>query len=542
MTSTVLFKDSLKHWLSARGLALVLIAIMVPPALTAAWVFTHQNDVAVTSITWDPDPELGDFVNFTVTVENQFKRQTGAFNVTLRVGYHEVLFERLHFRDRFNETQRIDGLGAGESRVVVFRWNSTAEGTTVDRAGSFVVEAFVDSDHELKEIEEKNNHWQAQVTLAVPPGEPGDPPALPEPSPSNATRPNLEAEVVSIHITPEVPVAGDRVNITVTVRNHGPGDLTNASLAVQLVRESPRFSLVENVLRPEPSAYFQEYLRDRTINLTAGQWDNYTFSVPNGVRVAPYFARTGLFTLAVASGDDEENNLKRIDFRVDRKVEFVPPPPQATAKDFYHDTLEILQLRFLIPLVALFFAAGVLQDERDRGNLPYLLTRPIPRWALPVSRFAAGGLVAGVAILAGVLLTMLLLLGMPQDAPGFLYWPLFFSWLTLLVYGALFTLLGVAVERPYLWGLGYILGVETAIQFGRSTEYLNVNGEPILQSWAEWISLNSQVTKAFNGWIPGTVQWWPEGEAAARAMLVLVAIGIAALAGAAWWMRYREFE
>src|SRR5947209_4341195 len=36
----------------------------------------------------------------------------------------------------------------------------------------------------------------------------------------------------------------------------------------------------------------------------------------------------------------------------------------------------------LLPLVALVYASGIIQDEQEEQTLTYLLIRPIPRWAI----------------------------------------------------------------------------------------------------------------------------------------------------------------
>ena len=36
----------------------------------------------------------------------------------------------------------------------------------------------------------------------------------------------------------------------------------------------------------------------------------------------------------------------------------------------------------LLPLVALVYATGIIQDEQEEQTLTYLLVRPIPRWAI----------------------------------------------------------------------------------------------------------------------------------------------------------------
>ena len=43
----------------------------------------------------------------------------------------------------------------------------------------------------------------------------------------------------------------------------------------------------------------------------------------------------------------------------------------------------------LLPLVALVYASGLIQDEQEEQTLTYLLIRPIPRWAIYLFKLAA---------------------------------------------------------------------------------------------------------------------------------------------------------
>jgi ABC-2 type transport system permease protein len=43
----------------------------------------------------------------------------------------------------------------------------------------------------------------------------------------------------------------------------------------------------------------------------------------------------------------------------------------------------------LLPLVALVYASGIIQDEQEEQTLTYLLVRPIPRWAIYVVKLVA---------------------------------------------------------------------------------------------------------------------------------------------------------
>ena len=39
----------------------------------------------------------------------------------------------------------------------------------------------------------------------------------------------------------------------------------------------------------------------------------------------------------------------------------------------------------LLPLVALLYASGIIQDEQEEQTITYLLVRPIPKWAIYTS-------------------------------------------------------------------------------------------------------------------------------------------------------------
>jgi ABC-2 type transport system permease protein len=67
---------------------------------------------------------------------------------------------------------------------------------------------------------------------------------------------------------------------------------------------------------------------------------------------------------------------------------------RATSPDVPSIVLEFL-LAFmfipqaLLPLVALLYASGIIQDEQEEQTITYLLMRPIPKWALYIVKMAA---------------------------------------------------------------------------------------------------------------------------------------------------------
>ncbi len=515
----LLIMDNLRQAMRARGVWIVLAAALIPPALTGAWVFTHQNDVAPGSIEYEPNALVeGELTNITALIENRFDKPSGPFNVTLQVGFFEEGFDgEPVFRERSSESFRIEGLAPGETTQVKMNWTA--------QSGTFIFRALVDSDDEIPEIEENDNDRFVQVQVGFPSVQVDfDPLAGSEGDPN---LPAGDVSVASVSWEPADIFADDDATISVQVTNNGPEPITNGSVRLQVHRATlAGYS-------PTPSPNLSEL-----VDLAPGETRNVTFNwTPR--QLGQYALVASLDASGSIRDDDTSNNAVVQETFIDRQFIYEEPEPKATAKEFYRTVLELLHLKLLIPLVALFYAAGVLEDEKERGNLAYVLTRPTPRWTLPVARLVVSFVVAGVALLVGVLATFLLLLGLPQSAPGYLYWPLAFSAMALLVYTSLFVLIGVTVRKPYLFGLLYVLGFEAIILLGRG---VLVNGRPLLQDWVLNLSLNHWVTKAFNGWEPGSAQYLPEGEAAVRAFWAVLVGAVACVAGASWWMHKREFD
>src|SRR5215472_13555682 len=79
-----------------------------------------------------------------------------------------------------------------------------------------------------------------------------------------------------------------------------------------------------------------------------------------------------------------------------------PPPPEILEFAFIFNLIP----HALAPLTALLYAAGIIQDEVEEQTLTYLLTRPLPRWALYITKLAVTWLTT--SILTGVFTTLTL--------------------------------------------------------------------------------------------------------------------------------------
>jgi len=123
-------------------------------------------------------------------------------------------------------------------------------------------------------------------------------------------------------------------------------------------------------------------------------------------------------------------------------------------------------LMFVTILIALFYGTGIIADEIDGKTLTYLVMRPLRRFSILLSKFAAYFVGTVVLITPAHLLATLIIATDPQNRESLLF-NLGMSLryvgvisLGLLAYGAVFTVLGVRFKHSVLWGLLVAFGWE----------------------------------------------------------------------------------
>src|SRR5437588_7885978 len=119
----------------------------------------------------------------------------------------------------------------------------------------------------------------------------------------------------------------------------------------------------------------------------------------------------------------------------------------------------------LATLTALLYAAGILQDEVEGQTLTYLLLRPLPRWALYLTKLATTILVS--SLLTGIF-TVLALVVLYWGTPEL--WANVLPWRALKIaalmalgqtaYCSLFAALSLFTRRSLIAGLAYIIVFE----------------------------------------------------------------------------------
>ena len=201
--------------------------------------------------------------------------------------------------------------------------------------------------------------------------------------------------------------------------------------------------------------------------------------------------------------------------------------------DLYGVVVAFYYVRNVLPLAALFYATALIADEVEGKTLTYLLTRPVPRNAILAGKYAAYLVTTLTLSLPAVVLTFFLLAtargwsGIGAVVPE-LFRDAGVMALTLAVYGAFFTLLGVGLRRPVIPGLLFLFVWELAANLPGYLPRLTITAW--LRSLIRHRPADEGMAEMFGQVLP-----------VALSLEVLAAMLIAFLAGAVWIFSTREY-
>ena len=123
----------------------------------------------------------------------------------------------------------------------------------------------------------------------------------------------------------------------------------------------------------------------------------------------------------------------------------------------------LLYLRFIVPVLGVFYGTSLMADEVEDKTITYLFTRPIPRGAVLIGKYLAYMACTGFVVLPSVVVVYLLIVPM-QGSLGSAFPDLLKDLLLLAiglaVYGAVFAFVGARFKRPLLIGLIFIFAWE----------------------------------------------------------------------------------
>jgi ABC-2 type transport system permease protein len=127
----------------------------------------------------------------------------------------------------------------------------------------------------------------------------------------------------------------------------------------------------------------------------------------------------------------------------------------------------LLFIRFIVPVLGVFYGTALIADEVEDKTITYLFTRPIPRSAVLLGKYLAYLACTVLLVLPSVVLVYFLIVpsGGGSIAAAFpsLVTDLGMLALGLAAYGALFALVGTRLKRPLVVGLVFAFGWEPAV-------------------------------------------------------------------------------
>jgi ABC-type transport system involved in multi-copper enzyme maturation permease subunit len=124
----------------------------------------------------------------------------------------------------------------------------------------------------------------------------------------------------------------------------------------------------------------------------------------------------------------------------------------------------IFYLRFIVPVLAVFYGTSLIADEVEDKTITYLFVRPVPRAAVLIGKYFSYLLCTTFVVLPSVVLVYLLVVPVGGGSLGAVFLPLLSDllllFLGLAVYGAVFAFVGARIKRPLLIGLAFVIAWE----------------------------------------------------------------------------------
>jgi ABC-2 type transport system permease protein len=127
----------------------------------------------------------------------------------------------------------------------------------------------------------------------------------------------------------------------------------------------------------------------------------------------------------------------------------------------------LLYIRFIVPILGVFFGTALIADEVDDKTITYLFTRPIPRRAVLLGKYFAYVVCTALLAMPSVVIVYFLVVPISGGSVGAAF-PSLLKDLGMLVagltaYGAVFALVGTRLRRPLIVGLVFAFGWEPGV-------------------------------------------------------------------------------
>jgi ABC-type transport system involved in multi-copper enzyme maturation permease subunit len=127
----------------------------------------------------------------------------------------------------------------------------------------------------------------------------------------------------------------------------------------------------------------------------------------------------------------------------------------------------LLYIRFIVPVLGVFYGTALIADEVEDKTITYLFTRPIARSAVLLGKYFAYLLCTVLLVLPSVVLVYFLIVPIAGGSVGGAF-PSLVKDLGMLAvglaaYGAVFALVGTRLKRPLVAGLVFAFGWEPTV-------------------------------------------------------------------------------
>jgi ABC-2 type transport system permease protein len=127
----------------------------------------------------------------------------------------------------------------------------------------------------------------------------------------------------------------------------------------------------------------------------------------------------------------------------------------------------LLYIRFIVPVLGVFYGTSLIADEVDDKTITYLLTRPVRRGAVLIGKYLAYLACTVLLVLPSALLVYFLIVPIGGASVGESF-PALVADLGMLVvgligYGAVFAWVGARMRRPLVVGLVFAFGWEPTV-------------------------------------------------------------------------------
>jgi ABC-2 type transport system permease protein len=127
----------------------------------------------------------------------------------------------------------------------------------------------------------------------------------------------------------------------------------------------------------------------------------------------------------------------------------------------------LLYVRFIVPVLGVFYGTALIADEVDDKTITYLFTRPIPRGSVLIGKYLAYLGCTVLLILPTVTMVFFLIVPLGAGSVGQAFPSLLTDLgmiaLGLAAYGAVFALVGARLKRPLVIGLVFAFGWEPTV-------------------------------------------------------------------------------